>query len=188
MQARKEAPRAPVPHRARAELRSGNCLVTLVLATGLPPLESEGARRVLRAAIAEAEEALECRLVRFAAQGRELLLVVEAPGREALARAMKGFCVRLARGLNRLAGRSGPVFECRYAVAELAPVPVEGASDPAEPASATNRTARERRGAVRAPSAQPAEPRRARAPARPPRTRARRRRRRAALSARGAGP
>jgi len=186
MQARKEVLRAPVPHRARADLCSGNCLVTLVLAAGLPPLESEGARRVLRAAIAEAEEALECRLVRFAAQGRELLLVVEAPGREALARAMKGLCVRLARGLNRLAGRSGPVFEGRYAVAELAPV--EGASDPAEPASAMNGTARERRGAGRAPSTLPAEPRRGRAPARPPRTRARRRRRRAALSGGGAGP
>jgi hypothetical protein len=48
--------------------------------------------------------------------GDHLHLVAEAASTEALAVGMKGLCVRLARGLNRLLGRSGSVFADRYHV------------------------------------------------------------------------
>lgn len=41
-------------------------------------------------------------------------LVVEAPGREALSRGIQGLATRLARRLNTLAKRSGPLFADRY--------------------------------------------------------------------------
>jgi len=39
---------------------------------------------------------------------------VEAHGKDALARGMKSIGARLARALNRVAGRSGPVLDSRY--------------------------------------------------------------------------
>lgn len=41
-------------------------------------------------------------------------MIVEAPDAVALARAMKGLEVRMARGLNRVMARKGPVFADRY--------------------------------------------------------------------------
>jgi hypothetical protein len=41
-------------------------------------------------------------------------MIVEAPDAEALARAMKGIEVRMARALNKVMDRRGPVFADRY--------------------------------------------------------------------------
>jgi hypothetical protein len=41
-------------------------------------------------------------------------MIVEAPDAESLGRAMKGLEVRMARALNRLMDRRGPVFADRY--------------------------------------------------------------------------
>ena len=46
--------------------------------------------------------------------GNHVHLIVEAPDRKALARAMKGLGVRIARALNRLMKRSGRVIADRY--------------------------------------------------------------------------
>ena len=54
------------------------------------------------------------RLVHFSVQGNHIHFIVEAPDQEALTRAMKGLEVRMARALNRVMRRRGPVFADRY--------------------------------------------------------------------------
>jgi REP element-mobilizing transposase RayT len=54
------------------------------------------------------------RLVHFSVQGNHAHFIVEAPDAEALGRAMKGLEVRMARALNKVMGRQGPVFADRY--------------------------------------------------------------------------
>ena len=50
----------------------------------------------------------------YSLQGDHAHLIVEAHGKDALARGMKSIAARLARALNRVAGRSGPVLDSRY--------------------------------------------------------------------------
>ena len=54
------------------------------------------------------------RLVHYAVMGNHVHLLVEAPHRVALARAMKGLGVRIARRLNRVMKRQGRVMGDRY--------------------------------------------------------------------------
>jgi len=70
--------------------------------------------RILERAFARARERNGLRLCHFSVQGNHVHLVVEARDAEALGRGMKGLSVRIARGLNRLMGRSGPVIADRY--------------------------------------------------------------------------
>ncbi len=56
------------------------------------------------------------RVTHFSVQGNHLHLVVEASGQAALAAGMKAFSIRLAKGMNRLMGRRGPVLEDRHHV------------------------------------------------------------------------
>ena len=53
-------------------------------------------------------------VVHFSVQGNHLHLIVEAEGKEALSKSMKGLAVRIAVGLNQLIGRRGTVFADRY--------------------------------------------------------------------------
>jgi hypothetical protein len=50
----------------------------------------------------------------YSLQGDHAHLIVEAHGKDALSRGMKSIAARLARALNRVAGRSGPVLDSRY--------------------------------------------------------------------------
>jgi putative transposase len=54
------------------------------------------------------------RLVHYAVMGNHVHLMVEAPDRVALGRAMKGLGVRVAKGLNRVMGRLGKVLGDRF--------------------------------------------------------------------------
>ena len=54
------------------------------------------------------------RLVEFSVQRNHVHCIVEAPDAETLGRAMKGLEVRMARALNKLMHRTGPVFADRY--------------------------------------------------------------------------
>jgi REP-associated tyrosine transposase len=54
------------------------------------------------------------RLVHYAVLGNHVHMIVEAPDRIALSRAMKGLGVRIARALNRVMERHGPVIGERY--------------------------------------------------------------------------
>jgi len=56
----------------------------------------------------------EFRLVHFSVQGNHLHLIVEAPDEVRLSRGLQGLGVRIARGLNRVMGRTGKVFADRY--------------------------------------------------------------------------
>jgi REP element-mobilizing transposase RayT len=54
------------------------------------------------------------RVVHFSVMGNHLHLVVEADDQRALARGMQGLGVRLARAVNRVQKRRGPVFADHY--------------------------------------------------------------------------
>lgn len=54
------------------------------------------------------------RLVHFSVQRNHAHFIVEAPDAHQLGRAMKGLAVRMARALNRVMRRRGPVFADRY--------------------------------------------------------------------------
>jgi REP element-mobilizing transposase RayT len=77
-------------------------------------LRSQRSFAVIDAAVRGVQRRSGLRVVHFSIQGNHLHLVVEAPGTRAFALAVRGLTVRLARGLNRMMGRSGPVFAGRY--------------------------------------------------------------------------
>ncbi len=54
------------------------------------------------------------RIVQFSVQGNHVHLVVEAASNESLSRAMQGFSIRVAKGLNRVMKREGRVLGDRY--------------------------------------------------------------------------
>src|SRR6476469_7578275 len=54
------------------------------------------------------------RVVHYSVQGNHVHLLVEVDDREALSRGMQGLAIRLAKTINRLAGRSGQVWVDRY--------------------------------------------------------------------------
>ena len=54
------------------------------------------------------------RLVHYSVMGNHVHLIVEAPDRRVLSRAMKGLGVRIARALNRVMKRRGRVVGDRY--------------------------------------------------------------------------
>ena len=64
------------------------------------------------------------RLVHYSLQGNHAHLVVEARDRDALGRGMKAIAARLARAVNRVARRRGPVLADRYHL-RLLPTPKE---------------------------------------------------------------
>ncbi len=96
-------------HRARFPVH-----VTLRMLPHVWNLRSRRSFRVFARAIAAAAERFGMRVCAFSVQGNHLHLVVEAADRTALSRGMKGLGIRLAKGLNRLMGRRGPVLADRY--------------------------------------------------------------------------
>jgi hypothetical protein len=107
---------AGVSHGARPKLsRHHPVHVTLRVLDHVWNLRSRRSLRVFEAAIAAAHaRGGDLRVVHFSLQGNHLHLIVEADGAQALSRGMQGLTIRLARGLNRMMGRGGKVFEERY--------------------------------------------------------------------------
>ncbi len=104
-----------MPHLRRAELAARYPVhATLRVAKGCWNLRSHRALRVLEAAFHAGRDRFGFRLIHYSVQGNHLHLVVEAEGKESLARGMKGLAVRAARGLNRMMRRKGRVFGDRY--------------------------------------------------------------------------
>lgn len=60
----------------------------------------------------------------YSLQGNQAHLIAEARDRDALGRGMKAIGARLARAVNRVTGRSGPVLADRYHL-RLLPTPKE---------------------------------------------------------------
>jgi REP element-mobilizing transposase RayT len=88
--------------------------VTLRVKANLPSLRDGRFVREWRRSLAEASERGEFRVNHYSLQGDHAHLIVEAHGKDALARGMKSIAARLARALNRVANRSGPVLDGRY--------------------------------------------------------------------------
>jgi REP element-mobilizing transposase RayT len=59
------------------------------------------------------------RIVHFSVQGDHMHLIVEARDKTALSMGVRGLMIRVARALNRAAGRSGPVWADRYHARDL---------------------------------------------------------------------
>ncbi len=88
--------------------------VTTRLVRGTGYLRGSRVYPAIRQALCGARERLGVRIVHFSVQSNHIHLIVEAVDQVALGRAMKGFGVRVARRLNKLAGRSGRAIADRY--------------------------------------------------------------------------
>ena len=107
--------RPRVLHRER-EAVPGGCPVhvTLRVRPGVASLRGGALVREWRRSLAEASERGSFRVAHYSLQGDHAHLIVEAQGKEALACGMKSIGARLARAVNRVSGRSGPVLDGRY--------------------------------------------------------------------------
>jgi len=112
---RPRGPRPRVLHRERAAV-PGDCPVhvTLRVKANLPSLREGRFVREWRRSLADASERGSFRVAHYSLQGDHAHLIVEARGKEALARGMMSIASRLARAVNRVSGRSGPVLDGRY--------------------------------------------------------------------------
>jgi REP element-mobilizing transposase RayT len=88
--------------------------VTLRVRVDVPSLRTVAFVREFRRSLAEACERGEFRVNHYSLQGDHAHLIVEAHGKDALACGMKSIAARLARAVNRTAGRSGPVLDGRF--------------------------------------------------------------------------
>jgi len=107
--------RAGVSHLVRPQF--GRLLpvhVTLRMAQHVYNLRSRRSFSVVGRAITKAAERFGVRIVLFSVQGNHMHLVVEAADTASLSRAMQGFAIRAAKGLNRIMDRSGRVLGDRY--------------------------------------------------------------------------
>ena len=118
---RRGAGRKPIGERAgvshsRRRLLTGRepVLVTLKVRKHVWSLRARRAFERLLPTFFAARERMGMRLVHFSVQGDHVHLIVEVADRASLSRGVKGLCVRMARALNRMMGRTGSVFADRY--------------------------------------------------------------------------
>jgi REP element-mobilizing transposase RayT len=115
---RPKNPTAGVSHAARDRVsRWFPAHVTLRALPHVWNLRSGRSMRVVEralAAVLDASDDAGFQVVHFSVQGNHVHLLVEANGTERLSRGMQGLSIRLARGLNRLMDRPGPVWADRY--------------------------------------------------------------------------
>jgi len=113
-------PRAPgrrqtVAHEKRRRLSGREPMhVTMRLVYGLRSLRKKDTYRVVKSAIEIASKRRGFAVVHYSVQRDHLHLLIEARGNGSLARGMQSLSVRIARNLNKLLRRSGPVFADRY--------------------------------------------------------------------------
>lgn len=88
--------------------------MTVRVRPDVPSLRSVALVREFQRSLAEACERGEFRVNHYSLQGDHAHLLVEAKGKAALAAGMKSIGARLARAVNRVFGRSGPVLDGRY--------------------------------------------------------------------------
>jgi putative transposase len=111
-----KGPRAGMSHRPRPALAARFPVhVTVRVLPHVWNLRSRRSFAKVGGAIRHAAHRFAMRLCAFSVQGNHIHLIVEAADQMALARGMKGFGVRVARGLNQMMnGRSGRVLADRY--------------------------------------------------------------------------
>jgi putative transposase len=112
--------KAGISHRRRPVLSARTPVhVTVTMLPHVWNLRSRRAGAVVGPAIFAAARRYAMRISEFAVLGNHIHMVVEASDREALGQGMKGFGVRVARGLNRIMGRKGRVLADRYHAHDL---------------------------------------------------------------------
>jgi hypothetical protein len=93
--------------------------VTLKVRAGIPSLRTVKLVREIERSFAVGCERDDFRLVHYSLQGNHAHMIVEADDERALGRGMKALGARLARAVNRIFQRSGPVLADRYHVRVL---------------------------------------------------------------------
>ena len=93
--------------------------VTLRVRRGIPSLRRRAMVREFRVSLHRGCERGEFRVVHYSLQRNHVHLIVEAAGKQALGRGMKSVAIRLARAVNRVLSRTGPVLLGRYHVRAL---------------------------------------------------------------------
>jgi REP element-mobilizing transposase RayT len=94
---------------------------TLRVARVLSPLRTKLKLRAVKTSIRDTGNTRgDFRVVHFSLQNTHLHLLVEAADKDALSRGLRALQIRIARRLNRLAGRTGRVFGDRYHARALA--------------------------------------------------------------------
>jgi REP element-mobilizing transposase RayT len=88
--------------------------VTLRVQRHVWQLRSRRCFRVLERAFYRGNDRFGGRVCHFSVQHNHIHLIVEADDARALARALQGLSIRMAKGLNRVMGRHGGVFADRY--------------------------------------------------------------------------
>src|SRR5438128_612122 len=88
--------------------------VTLRMVSAVGFLRTFSRTQAIEQAMREVRRRFGLRVVHYSIQGNHLHLIVEIDDAAMLSRAINGLAVRLARALNRLAGRNGKVFLDRY--------------------------------------------------------------------------
>jgi hypothetical protein len=112
---RKASPRARVWHRSRLEFPSRlPGLVTIRVRSDVPSLRVVRLVRALELAWRRSAERCDFRVVHYSIQDDHIHLLVEAAGARALACGMKSVTARLARAVNRVHDRRGPVVDGRF--------------------------------------------------------------------------
>ena len=113
---RKLASLPPPIHHVKRPVIPWNCPshVTLRVRRGVPSLRNRPFIREFQRGLREACERGVFRVCHYSIQRDHLHVVVEAAGKEALARGMKSLASRFARAVNRVFRRRGPVLFGRY--------------------------------------------------------------------------
>jgi len=118
--ARKGAGRKPAsgrsntPHRARPQHNPALPL-HITLRARLRPLRSQHIFPTVRLALSQAaRRSAAFRVIQFSVQDDHLHLIVEAADKAALSRGMRGLAIRLARQVNQLLMRKGPLWADRW--------------------------------------------------------------------------
>lgn len=113
--------RAGVSHAARPELSGREpLLVTLKMGPRVWSLRTRQAFQRLLPALVELAHGEDVRLVHYSIQRDHIHMILEAEGKRSLSRAMRGLTVRIARRLNAMMRRKGPVFADRFHLHVLA--------------------------------------------------------------------
>lgn len=112
---RKPGARPPVPHRPRAGVAGRfPAHVTLKLRAGIPSLRSVRVVRAVERSFRESCDRGDFRLVHYTLLHNHAHCIVEVSDAAALAGGMKAIGARLARAVNRVFGRHGPVLLERF--------------------------------------------------------------------------
>jgi putative transposase len=111
----------PVVYHVRRDALPRSCPahVTVRVRQGLPSLRQSAFVKEMRRSFAAACERGDFRLAQFSIQRDHLHLLVEAADGRALGRGMKSIAARVARAVNRVFRRVGPVLLGRYHVRAL---------------------------------------------------------------------